>query len=81
MISHERGKDREVFATIEIYPWSFVTQIFHNSQLGCGCGRKTFEVMNNVHHPNRFAHTTRIWYEYLSPIKKEELTRTTTEWF
>ena len=57
MISDERVKDREVFATSGIFPWSFVTQIFHNSQSSCGCGRKTFEVMTNVHHPNRFAHT------------------------
>jgi len=29
VISHERGKDREVFTTSGTYPWSFVTQIFH----------------------------------------------------
>ena len=27
-----RGKDREVFTTSGTYPWSFVTQIFHNGQ-------------------------------------------------
>ena len=27
VISHERGKDREVFTTSGAYPWSFVTQI------------------------------------------------------
>ena len=32
VISHERGKDREVFTRSGIYPWSFVTQIFHNGQ-------------------------------------------------
>jgi len=32
VISHERGKDREVFTTSGTYPWSFVTQIFHNGQ-------------------------------------------------
>ena len=32
VISHGRGKDREVFTTSGTYPWSFVTQIFHNSQ-------------------------------------------------
>jgi hypothetical protein len=32
MISHEREKDREVFTTSGTYPWSFVTQIFHNCQ-------------------------------------------------
>ena len=30
VISHECGKDREVPATSGTYPWSFVTQIFHN---------------------------------------------------
>jgi hypothetical protein len=30
VISHEQGKDREVFTTSGTYPWSFVTQIFHN---------------------------------------------------
>jgi hypothetical protein len=29
VISHEWGKDREVFTTSGTYPWSFVTQIFH----------------------------------------------------
>jgi len=42
VISHKRGKDREVFMTSGTYPWSFVTQIFHN---GRGAERKTFEVM------------------------------------
>jgi hypothetical protein len=32
VISREWGKDREVFATSGTYPWSFVTQIFHNGQ-------------------------------------------------
>ena len=32
MIGHKRGNDREVVTTIETYPWSFVTQIFHNGQ-------------------------------------------------
>ena len=32
VISHERGKDREVLTTSGTYPWSFVTQIFHNGQ-------------------------------------------------
>jgi hypothetical protein len=44
VISHEWGKDREMFTTSEPYPWSSVTQIFRNSQQGHG-GRKTFEVM------------------------------------
>ena len=32
VISHEWGKDREVFTTSGIYPWSFVIQIFHSGQ-------------------------------------------------
>jgi hypothetical protein len=30
MISHEIGQDREVLPTSGTYPWSFLTQIFHN---------------------------------------------------
>jgi len=41
--SHERGKQRDVF-TSGTYPWSFVTQIFHNGQPSHGGDRKTFEV-------------------------------------
>jgi hypothetical protein len=37
--SHERGKDREVFTTSGAYPWSFVTQIFHNGQPSHGGDR------------------------------------------
>ena len=44
-ISHERGKGGEVFTTSGTYPWSFVTQIFHNGQPSHGGDRKTFEVM------------------------------------
>jgi hypothetical protein len=32
VISREWGKDRKVFTTSGTYPWSFVTQIFHNGQ-------------------------------------------------
>jgi hypothetical protein len=32
VISREWGKDREVLTTSGTYPWSFVTQIFHNGQ-------------------------------------------------
>jgi hypothetical protein len=32
VISHERGKHLEVFTTSGTYPWSFVTQMFHNGQ-------------------------------------------------
>ena len=45
VISHELGKGREVFTTSGIYPWSFVTQIFHNGQLSHDGDRKSFEVM------------------------------------
>ena len=38
-------------ATIEIYPWSFMTQIFHNGQPSRCCDRTTFEVMTNVNQP------------------------------
>jgi hypothetical protein len=43
--SHESGNDREVLTTSGAYPWSFVTQIFHNGQPSHGGDRKTFEVM------------------------------------
>jgi hypothetical protein len=45
VISHELGKDWEVFTTSGTYPWSFVTQIFHNHQPGRGGESKAFEVM------------------------------------
>jgi hypothetical protein len=48
VISHQWGKDREVFATSGTYPWSFVTQIFHSGQPWHGGGRKTFEVMTST---------------------------------
>ena len=48
VISHERGKDREVFTTSGTYPWSCVTQIFHNGQPRRGGDRKTFEVMTST---------------------------------
>jgi hypothetical protein len=48
VISHERGKDQEVFTTSRTYPWSFVTQILHNGQPSHGGGRKTFEVMTST---------------------------------
>jgi hypothetical protein len=46
--SHERGKNREVFTTSGTYPWSFVTQIFHNGQPSRGGDSKTFEVMTST---------------------------------
>jgi hypothetical protein len=48
VISHERGQDWELLTTSGTYPWSFVTQIFHNGQPGRGADRKTFEVMTST---------------------------------
>jgi hypothetical protein len=48
VISHERGKDREVLTTSGTYPWSIVTQLFHNGQPSNGSDRKTFEVMTST---------------------------------
>ena len=48
VISHERGKDRELLTTSGTYPWSFVTQIFHSGQPSHGSDRKTFEVMTST---------------------------------
>jgi hypothetical protein len=48
VISHEWGKDREVFTTSGTYPWSFVTQIFHNGQPSHGGNRKNFEMMTST---------------------------------
>jgi hypothetical protein len=48
VISHERGKDLEVFTTCGIYHWSFVTQIFHNSQASHGGDRKLSQVVTRL---------------------------------
>jgi len=48
VISHERGKDREVFTTSGTYPWSFATQIFYNDHPSRGGDRKAFEVMTST---------------------------------
>ena len=48
VISREFGKDREVFTRSVTYPWSFVTQIFHNGQPSHGGDRKLFEVMTST---------------------------------
>ena len=39
VISRGWGKDREMFTTSGTYPWSFVTQIFHNGQPSRGDAR------------------------------------------
>ena len=44
VISHEQGKNREVFTTSGTYPLSFVTQIFHNGQPSNYGDRNIFEV-------------------------------------
>ena len=48
MISHEFGKEWEVFTTNGTYPWSFVTQILHNGQPSHGGDRKAVEVMTST---------------------------------
>jgi hypothetical protein len=48
VISREWGKDREVFVTSGTYPWSCVTQIFHNGQPSHGGDRNIFEVMTST---------------------------------
>ena len=48
VIRHAWGKDQEVFTTSGTYPWSFVTQIFHNGQPSHGGDRKTFEVVSST---------------------------------
>ena len=48
VISHERGKDREVLTTSGTYPWSIVIQVFHNGQPSRGGDRKTFDVMTST---------------------------------
>jgi hypothetical protein len=35
VISHEWGKDREVFTTSRTYPWSFLTYIPYRSTKSC----------------------------------------------
>jgi hypothetical protein len=45
--SHESGKDREVLTISGTYPWSFVTQIFHNGQPSHGGIRKYFDVLTS----------------------------------
>ena len=37
-----------MFTTNGTYPWSFVTQIFHNGQPSRGGDRKIFEVMTST---------------------------------
>ena len=48
VISLEWGRDQEVFATSGTYPWSFVTQIFHNGQSSHGDDRQIFEAMTST---------------------------------
>ena len=46
VISHEWGKDWEVFTTSGTYPWSFVTQVFH---IGQPSHDKIFEVITSTY--------------------------------
>jgi hypothetical protein len=48
VISHKWENDRKVLKTSGTYPWSFVTQIFHNGQLSHGGDRKAFEEMISI---------------------------------
>ena len=48
VISHECEKDREVFTAIGTYPWSIVTQTFHNDQPSHDGDRNTFEVITST---------------------------------
>jgi hypothetical protein len=41
-------KGPEVLTTSGTYPWSFVTQIFHNGQSSHGDDRKSFKVMTST---------------------------------
>jgi hypothetical protein len=43
VISHESGKDREVFTTSGTYPWSLLAQIFHSGHPSHSGDRKTFD--------------------------------------
>ena len=45
VISHEWGQVQKLLTTSGTYRWTFVTQIFHNSQPSHGDERKTFEMM------------------------------------
>ena len=60
------------------HPRSFMTQIFHKGQPSRVTHRKTLDVMTNVHQPNRFGHKQILWYDYIFPHKKDEMTRTTS---
>jgi hypothetical protein len=46
--SGTRHVNREVATARETYPWSFVTQIFHNGQPNHGGDRNIFEVMTLI---------------------------------
>ena len=52
VISHEWGKEEEVFTTNGIYPWSFVTQISHNGQPCHGGDRKISKCNFNLTNMN-----------------------------
>ena len=47
VISREWGNDWEVLTTSGTYPWSFISQIFHNGQPSHGGDRKVFDSKTN----------------------------------
>jgi hypothetical protein len=58
-------------------PWKFKTFLFGLSYIHTKVS--TFRILlTNVHPPNRFAHKEGIWYDYLCPHKKEDMTRMTS---
>jgi len=64
--------------TSETYPWSLVTQIFHNGQPSRGCDRKTFEVMTNVHAPTVLLTKKEYGMIIFVPIKRRNDTNDVT---
>ena len=48
MLKNRNFRVRVGFTTCGTYPWSFVTQIFHNGQPSHGGDRKIFEVMTST---------------------------------
>jgi hypothetical protein len=48
LIRYSRACDFRGFSTSGTYPWSFVTQIFHNGPPSHSGDRKTFEVMTST---------------------------------
>jgi hypothetical protein len=62
VISHEWGKDREVFTTSGTYPWSFVTQIFHSDQPSHGGVKSLFVLLCFFFWPFLLRYSLNIFY-------------------